>query len=171
MSDIFDTDGQDEGNGNEYRLDIKPMRCTEIVTTAQTAIYRAESNLIDAMQDAQSIAMAIDAIDCIKAKIKSAENAVQERAIELMNRDNLYKADVGGGKVLIKSTVKTNKFDTKQIYKALDVPEYLQDILPANPAFRVTAVRLNEKIAHLTWEESKDVVKVSISDAKFLKEG
>ena len=69
------------------------------------------------------------------------------------------------------SQPKTNKFETAEIYQALDVSQELQDILPANPAFRVTAVRQNEKISHLTYEEVSDKVelKPSITDERFLK--
>lgn len=154
---------------NEREIIPVPMSIQSLVLQAYDKIVEIESIAVNNIQDAAIAGHLKDAIESIKRKAKGAEEVVDNAICKWMDANSIKKADIGGGKVLVKSKVKTNKFDTQAIYKAMDVSQELQDILPANPAFRVSAVRQIEKISHLTWEESKDVVKVSISDGRYLK--
>lgn len=140
-----------------------------LILKAYDNIVELENIAVNNINDAVIAGHLKDAIESIKKKAKGAEEVIDNAICKWMNTNNIHKAEIGGGKVLVKSKVKSNKFDTQAIYKALDVPQQLQDIFPANPAFSVSAVRQIEAISHLTWEESKDMVKVSIADEKFLR--
>lgn len=171
MSDVFDTDGQDEGNSNEYLQECEKMNFTDISINAERAIKRAENDLIFGIEDASTAAMALDVLSTIASRADEMAKNVKARINEWGKANDIKKADIGGGKMLVFGQDVKHRFDTDKIYKALDVPQYLIDILPANPAFKVSAVRLNEKIAHLTWDEVKDEVTVKpvITDKRYLK--
>lgn len=127
---------------------------------------------IDSIVDASTAGMALGNLQALKAAIEEAESEIENKIIEWGKREKVYKADIGGGMSLVFSQTKTTRFDTQEIYKALNVSQELVDILPANPAFRKSAVKLNDKISHLFYEEVSDEVEVKrpkLVETKFLE--
>ena len=127
---------------------------------------------IDSIVDASTAGMALGNLQALKAVIKETEAEIENKIIEWGKREKVYKADIGGGMSLVFSQTKTTKFDTQEIYKALEVSQELIDILPANPAFRKSAVKQNDKISHLFYEEVKGEVEVKrpkIVETKYLE--
>lgn len=141
----------------------------ELMMQAYDAIQTYESACIDAQKDAAILGAIKDGFDGLKAKIKGASEAIDSVLIRWMTENNIQSCDIGGDKRIVKSQVKTNRFDTQEIYKALDVSQEIVDVLPANPDFRVSAVKVNPKIAHLFWEESKDKIEIKIADKRYLR--
>ena len=127
---------------------------------------------IDSIVDASTAGVALGNLHALKAVIKETEAEIENKIIEWGKREKVYKADIGGGMSLVFSQTKTTKFDTQEIYKALEVSQELIDILPANPAFRKSAVKQNDKISHLFYEEVKGEVEVKrpkIVETKYLE--
>jgi len=158
----FDTDGQDEGNSNEYQCDAISLA---------SAIKGFEQDCIRSITDASSAGMVKDMATMAKAQLLQAIDNIDNALIDWSKANNIKSCDIGGNKRLVFSQTKKNRFDTQAIYEALGVSQELQDILPRNPQFSVTAVRINEKIAHLTWEEPSDKVEIkpSIVDKRYIK--
>jgi hypothetical protein len=138
---------------------------------ALMVISDLETTAISSIADAVSAGEVLDRIDQLYKKFGEVRKSTHAALCDWSKVQGIRSCDIGGGKRLVFSQPKTNKFETAEIYQALDVSQELQDILPANPAFRVTAVRQNEKISHLTYEEVSDKVelKPSITDERFLK--
>jgi len=164
---VFNVDGQDEGNSNEYRYDI----CVSGLADIKKHITDFESIAIASIQDAASAGMVKDFATIAKAQLLQTIDNIDTALIEWSKANNIKSCDIGGNKRLVFSQPKKNRFDTQAIYEALGVSQELQDILPRNPQFSVTAVRINEKIAHLTWEEPSDKVEIkpSIVDKRYIK--
>jgi len=154
-----------------YCSDNEELDSSKDIVDLVVTLKELDSYKIATLADASIAGMVKDTLEMAKKKMKAITEAVDNSLIEWAKKNNIKGCDIGGDKRLIFTQPKKNRFDTQQIYKALEVSQELQDILPKNPAFSVTAVRLNEKIAHLTWEEVDEKVelKPAITDKRFLK--
>jgi len=130
------------------------------------------NRIVGLVGDEPSIIDAVVILQKLESFVKSTKKILNERIIETFKDQKISQIEyeIFDSKFLILvSSKKTNRFDTKTIYDVLEFTEEQIDVLPKNPSFRKTAILKNEKTAIAWSEDIDDKVEVKNLDKAFLK--
>ena len=134
----FNTDGQDEGNGNEYRPEKVSDQKQAVMAIRQIADFPDEPKDID---DACNVLRdSWMRFTELKAAFKAEEARHKERCMLLCESFGIKQVDLYEGKKLIYKVAKENVFDSEKIKEALHFSEKQLAVLPLNPAWKKSAV-------------------------------
>jgi hypothetical protein len=111
-----------------------------------------------------------ETIQTTKRTLKAMEAYAEERITAFMQDKGIRELTITDTCKLILAPEKKNRYDTEAIYKALEFTPDQIAVLPANPAFRKTAVLSNPKTAPAHYEEVSEVLDANGAEKKRLKE-
>ncbi len=109
-------------------------------------------------------------IQIAKRQIKRMEDYAEERIKAFMQNNGLHEIPITDTAKLILATEKKNRYDSEAIYRALDFTPDQIAVLPANPAWRKTAILANPKTAPAHYEEEYENLEPNGAAKKVLKE-
>lgn len=170
MSDTFDTDGQDEGNSNEYKFeDLSADQKTAVTAIRQIADLPEELPDIDKACDA--LRMSWIRFTELKAAFKAEEKRHKERCMTLCEAHGIKSIELCGDIKLTYKEVKKDVFDSEKIKEALKfTPEQLA-VLPKNPAWKKSViVSIPETCEFYKQDTVMDIVQDKPKVKKELKE-
>jgi hypothetical protein len=125
---------------------------------------------ITSIESAVDVVFLWGEVQRLKITAKRMENEFEKELHEFMERENIREIDIDDERKIVRAKKVKARFDTEAIYKATGITPEQEAVLPANPAWRKTAILANDKTESAFYEEEFEEIEIREINTKYIKQ-